>query len=246
MKCPRMRRALLFSVSFSLLAVLAWWALTPSPRHLHFAQAHELYGFVDGRATAGLDTAEPVLTLLTQLAPATQRAIAKQQVKAKLTAPEIRVGIGFKAPAWAWHDAPATPAEAVVQVIPSLSLQQLAALPNGYLLLRSESPASVAADSRLRRWLGAAMSETLGQAKALTITVGEESTPARAQIGLCLEFADAATAIAALKRIAEPAPNNVLTFKVSPQAEQIAKAHKLLVIRFEVEALYLRLAAQPR
>lgn len=241
-----MRRALLFAVSFSLLAVMAWWALTPSPRHLHFAEVHELYGFVDGRATAGLDTVEPVLTLLTQLAPATQRATAKQQVKAKLTAPEIRVGIGFKPMTWAWHDAPATPSEKVVQVIPSLSLQQLSALPSGYLLLRSESPAIVAADPRLRRWLGVAMSETLSQAKAVTIAVGEESTPACAQIGLCLEFSDAETAVAAIKRIAAPTTNNVLRFKVSPQAEQVAKTHKLVVVRFEVDALYLRLATQQR
>jgi hypothetical protein len=241
-----MRRALLFSVSFSLLAVLAWWALTPSPRHLHFAEVHELYGFVDGRATAGLDTVEPVLTLLTQLAPATQRATAKQQVKAKLTAPEIRLGIGFKPMSWAWHDAPATPTEKVVQVIPSLSLQQLSALPNGYLLLRSESPAIVAADPRLRRWLGVAMSDTLSQAKALTIAVGEESTPARAQIGLCLEVAEVDTAVDAIKLIDAPAPSTVLTFKVIPQAEHVAKTHKLVVVRFEVDALYLRLAAQPR
>ena len=94
-----MRRALLFSVSFSLLAVLAWWVLTPSPRALHFAQAHELYGFVDTRATTGLDTVESVLTLLTQLAPATHRATAKQQVKSPAPTREIRVGIGFKPPA---------------------------------------------------------------------------------------------------------------------------------------------------
>jgi len=241
-----MRRALLFSVSFSLLAVLAWWALTPAPRALHFAQAHELYGFVDTRATTGLDTVESVLTLLTQLAPATQRATAKQQVKSPAPHREIRVGIGFKPPAWAWLEGPATPAESVVQVVPSLSLLQLSSLPHGYLLLRSESPAIVAADPRLRRWLGVAMSETLSQAKALTIAVGEESTPARAQIGLCLEFADAETAVAAIKRIATPTTNNVLTFKVSPQAEQVAKTHKLVVVRFEVDALYLRLAAQPR
>jgi len=241
-----MRRALLVSLCFSLLAVLGWWALTPSPRALRFAQASDLYGFVDTRATTGLDTVEPVLALLTQLAPPAARATAKQQVKSPAPAREIRLGIGFKPPAWTWLDGPATSAETVVQTIPSLSLQQLSALPHGYLLLRSENPAVVAADPRLRRWLGVAMSETLGQAKALTIAVGEESTPARAQVGLCLEFPDADTAVAAVKRIAAPAPNSVLTFKVSPQAEHVAKTHQLVVIRFEVDALYLRLAAQPR
>jgi len=241
-----MRRALLASALFSLLAVVAWWALTPAPRALRFAQAHELYGFVDTRATAGLDTAEPVLTLLTQLAPAVQRAAAKQQAKSPAPGREIRLGIGFKSPAWTWLDGPSTPADTVVQTIPTLSLQQLSALPHGYLLLRSEAPAVVAADPRLRRWLGVAMSETLSQAKAMTIAVGEDSTPARAEIGLCLEFADADTAVAAVKRIAAPAPNQVLTFKVSPQAEHVAKTHHLVVVRFEVEALYLRLAAQPR
>jgi len=241
-----MRRALLFSVSFALLAALAWWVLTPAPRELRFTHPHELYGFVDAGAAKGLDTAGPALTLLAQLAPPAQKADAKRQALAPSATREIAVGIGFKQPRWEWRDGPASATETSLRTVPTLALQQFAALPNGYLLLRSEEPAVVAADSRLRRWLGVAMSDTLAQAKALTIVVGEESTPARALVGICLEFADADTAVAAVKRIATPAPSTVLNFKVGPQAEAIARQHKLVAIRFEVEALYLRLATQPR
>lgn len=241
-----MRRALLFSSSLTLLTLLAWWVLTPAPRELRFTQETELYGFVDPQNRRGLDTAEPILALLAQLAPAGQRAQAKVQVQSPTAAREIRVGIGFKKAQWEWHVAPASAVESVRKIIPALSLQQLSALPNGYLLLRSEAPAVLAADARFRRWLGGAIGESLAEAKAVTLTVGEESTPARAVVGLCLEFAQPEQAVAAVKRIAVPSANNVLTFKVSPQAEQVAKNHCLVVIRFEVEALYLRLAAQPR
>ncbi len=241
-----MRRALLFSASFALLVALAWWLLTPAPRELRFAQPPDFYGFVDARAVKGLDTAQPVLTLLTQLAPAAQRAQAKQQATTIADAQEISIGVGFRRPNWEWRVGPPTPAETSVQVVPTLALQQLAAIPHGYLLLRSETPATLAAEPRLRRWLGVAMCDTLAQAKAATIVVGEESTPARAQVGLCLEFARPEDAVAAVQRIATPAAGNVLSFKVSPQAEAVARRTGLVVIRFEVDALYLRLAAQPR
>ncbi len=241
-----MRRALLFSASFSLLIALAWWVLTPAPRELRFAQPPDFYGFIDGRAARGLDTVQPVLTLLTQLAPAPQRAQAKQQAASLFDAQETTVGLGFRQPNWEWRAGPPTSADRIVHVVPTLNLQQLAAVPHGYLLLRSESPATLAAEPRLRRWFGVAMSDTLAQAKALTVVVGEESTPTRAQVGLCLEFARPDDAVAAVHRIATPAAGNVLSFQVSPQAETVARRTGLVVIRFEVDALYLRLAAQPR
>lgn len=241
-----MRRTLLFSSSLALLALLAWWVLTPAPRELSFAHDTELYGFVDPANQRGRTTAESVLTLLAQLAPAAQRAQAKVQVKTPTEAREIRVAVGFKKPQWEWQTAPATATEGIRKIIPALSLQQLSALPNGYLLLRSENPVVIAEDARFRRWLGGAMSESLAEAKAVTITVGEDSVPASAIVGLCLEFAQPEQALAAVKRIAVPAANNVLTFNVSPQAEQVAKNYRLVVIRFQVDALYLRLAAQPR
>lgn len=240
-----MRRALIFSGSFTLLAALTIWWLTPSPRELRYSAQHELYGFVDARTAQGLGTSGPVLTLLSQLAPAAQRAQARQQAAAPSASREIALGCGFAQPRWEWRDGPAGDTDKVVRTLPTVALQQLSALTNGYLLLRSE-PATVAADTRIRRWLGVGMSDSIGEAKALTIAIGEDSLAGRAQVGLCLEFGRAEEALAAVKRIETQSAGGVIQFAVNPQAENVARQHRLVVVRFEVGAAYLMLAAKPR
>lgn len=241
-----MRRALIFSGSFTLLAALTIWWLTPSPRELRYSAQHELYGFVDARTAQGLGTSGPVLTLLSQLAPAAQRAQARQQAAAPSASREIALGCGFAQPRWEWRDGPAGDTDKVVRTLPTVALQQLSALTNGYLLLRSEQPATVAADTRIRRWLGVGMSDSIGEAKALTIAIGEDSLAGRAQVGLCLEFGRAEDALAAVKRIETQSAGGVIQFAVNPQAENVARQHRLVVVRFEVGAAYLMLAAKPR
>jgi len=171
---------------------------------------------------------------------------AANEAAAPSASREIALGCGFAQPRWEWRDGPAGDTDKVVRTLPTVALQQLSALTNGYLLLRSEQPATVAADTRIRRWLGVGMSDSIGEAKALTIAIGEDSLAGRAQVGLCLEFGRAEDALAAVKRIETQSAGGVIQFAVNPQAENVARQHRLVVVRFEVGAAYLMLAAKPR
>ena len=116
--------------------------------------------------------------------------------------------------------------------LPSVASALLRARDNTLLVLHTRSPAAFAAAGRRRGWLGPLSADIFASARSISLAVSEDTGWFR--ITVALEFADGASAEAALGRMtAANGDYGQLGFVAQPGYERIARQTQLVVIRLD-------------
>lgn len=115
------------------------------------------------------------------------------------------------------------------------------------LLLHAFEPAAFSDAARRRGWLGPLAAEIAASARSVSALVTESTAPPTLHVTLAMEFADGASAEAALRRLTDAQGDfGQLGFAAQPGYERIVRRTKLVVVRLEVDASLARSKLRPR
>lgn len=115
------------------------------------------------------------------------------------------------------------------------------------LLIHAFEPAAFAEAARRRGWLGPLAAEIAASARSVSALVTESTAPPTLHVTLAMEFADGASAEAALRRLTDAQGDfGQLGFAAQPGYERIVRRTRLVVVRLEVDAALARSKLHPR
>lgn len=240
---PR-RRSWIIAAALVVLGSLGAWLLRPGETRLNVGSEHAVFGLLRTEAAQAAGSSRAVRSLLAQVAPLpTRNGLRTALLRAD--AAELHLGFGFAEPAFAVvpGDAPrpATPA-----VLPRVARELLDATPGGYLVVRTERPADLVATGRRRAWFGGEVAAIATRARAVTVAVGEGGFPRQAIAVFYFEYESGAAAEAALRTLTTARPGGAVAFTLPPGAEDAARKHAAVALRYEVAVMLVEQAAAGR
>ena len=240
---PR-RRAWIIAATLAVLGGLGAWLLRPGEMRLNVGAEHAVCGLLRTEAAQAAGSSRAVRSLLAQVAlPPTRSGLRAALLRADSA--ELHLGFGFAEPAFAVVPGNA-PGPANPAVLPRVARELLDATPGGYLVVRTEHPADLAATGRRRAWFGGDVAAIATRARAVTVAVGEGGFPRQAIAVFYFEYETGAAAAAALRSLTAARPGAAATFTLPPGAEDAARKHAAVALRYEVAVGLVEQAAAGR
>lgn len=240
---PR-RRAWIIAATLAVLGGLGAWLLRPGEMRLNIGAEHAVCGLLRTETAQAAGSSRAVRSLLAQVAPPlTRSGLGAALLRAD--AAELHLGFGFAEPAFAVVPGDA-PGPANPAVLPRVARELLDATPGGYLVVRTERPADLVATGRRRAWFGGDVAAIATRARAVTVAVGEGGFPRQAIAVFYFEYESGAAAAAALRALTAARPGAAATFTLPPGAEDAARKHAAVALRYEVAVGLVEQAAAGR